>query len=334
MKPFNPFERGPLQDPITAITGGIGLVGSLVGGKMQSDAAGKAADYQAAAAEKAGKQVTDAAAAVNPVITGTAATGGADVIAAADRAGAGVTSAADRANAEISPYRVAGEQTIGSLQRDLADGGSLNRMPTAADIQIDPGYAFREQQAQLALARKAAATGTTLSGGSLVDLNREVQGSASQEFTAAYNRWRQSNQDRYDRLFGVSRAGQEAAGAAGQNLIGAARYAGDTEGRAQEFNASGNSRAAEVTGANTIGAADKSAEYLTQGANARAAGVVGKANAWSGAIQGGAGAVTSALNLHQILKNPQYGRFGGGGIPGVPLSLPGWQNMPGMPTDE
>ena len=69
------MQAGVLCDPVSAIVGGVGLVGNLVSGAMGAKAAKSAADIQAQAAAQAGQKVVDTTNAVNPNITASAATG-------------------------------------------------------------------------------------------------------------------------------------------------------------------------------------------------------------------------------------------------------------------
>ncbi len=56
-------------------------------------------------------------------------------------------------------------------------------------FQQDPGAAYRQQQAQKAIERSAAARGNTFAGGTLKALAGEISGMASQEYGAAADRY-------------------------------------------------------------------------------------------------------------------------------------------------
>ena len=122
---------------------------------------------------------------------------------------------ADRGYADGAPYRAAGAQALGQLQ---AENG---RMPTAADVMSDPGYAFGQQQGQQALDRKAAASGGFVSGASLKAASSYATDYATTGYGAAYQR----RQDRLNRLAALAGVGQTAtagsaqAGAASANAI-------------------------------------------------------------------------------------------------------------------
>lgn len=308
----------PAAIAIPAIVGAAGVGASLFGASKQASAAKDAAATQAAAAAAAGAKVESAVRDSNPqIINGAAnasdmalrAAGG--VLDSAKDAASGVNTAVTGANALLNPYSEAGSAASGTLQAGLAPGGDFNRNPTMADIQIDPGYAFREQQGEIAMGRSAAARGGAISGAALKDLNNYSQGNASQEYQNAFNRFQTSTQNRFSNLNTVAGRGQQAAGQQGTNLIGGAEYGGSiindatkTNLQANEYAGSQTYDAAKTTAANTIGGAAHAADYLTQGANAQAAGTVGSANAWNSGITGAANAATGAAGLYNLLKNP------------------------------
>lgn len=309
-----PVKDRRCYDPVSAA---IGIGGNVAGGFLQSRAANKAARLQAEAAQQAGQLVEDRVAAVNPQITAAAGAAGQGATTAADlaateaatrarEAAEGVNTATTTANELLNPYARSGGAAAGTLETGLAAGGEFNRTPTMADIQIDPGFAWRLQQGEQTLARRGAAQGGYFSGAALKDLANYSQGLASQEYGAAFKRHQDTLQSRYDRLFGVSEQGRVAAGTQGANLTSAARYGGDTNLQAAEYGGGLRTNAAQYSGTldftaardtarNSIGAAEAAGDYLTQGANARAAGTIGSANAWAGAIGGAANAAQYAL---------------------------------------
>ena len=334
MRLFDRFSAGVLMDPVSAAMGGVGLVTNLIGGAMKSSAANKAAAIQKQAADTAGQNIVNTTNEVNPTITaaadkasagvtGAAGTAGAGATTAAQAAGAGVTGAAGSANDLLQPYIGAGQQTAGQLQQALQTGGALNHTLDASNFQtMDPGYNFRLQQAQGAMANKAAAGGGALGGNAALALSNNASNYASSEFQNAFARDQAQQAGLYGRLQGVSSMGLGAANTAGANTIGAARYAGDTGINAAqyggnagmagaEFAGNAGMNAANTVGANTINATTQQGNYLTQGANATAAGKVGSANAWGDALSGIGGAAQSYGQMNMLkglLKNP-----GGGG---------------------
>ena len=309
---------------IPAVLGAVGVGGSIFSGITGSNAAKDAAAIQSAAATKAGQQVTDAAAAVNPQITTAAQQAGAGVTGAAGTAatnatnaagvaGAGVTGQSSAANDILDPYSQAGQAAADAEKASIGTGPG--GMPSASQIQMDPGFAARLSYGIRATDRGAAARGGVSSGSAAMALNDYAQTQASNEYQNAFNRFLQNRAS----LGSIAGQGIQAGTTQGQNLIGAARYAGDTGIQANEFGGQLNTGAAQYAGdrtygaatttaANTLGAAEKSADYLTQRANAQAAGKVGAANAVSGAVGSGIGALTSAGAIYSSLKNPiKYG---------------------------
>ena len=112
---------------------------------------------------------------------------------AGQQAGA-TTYAADLANqqynqtrADQAPYRAAGVNALGVLQRTAGNVPAAFRF-TNQDMYADPGYGFRFSEGQKALDRSAAARGGLISGGALKAATRFGQDMGSQEYQNAYNR--------------------------------------------------------------------------------------------------------------------------------------------------
>lgn len=161
-----------------AIGGGLGLAGAY----MSSQAAGNAADKQAAASEYAANLQKQEY---------------------------------DQQRADQQPWRDAGVQALSGLsnpdfQKDFSMG----------DFQQDPGYQFRMQQGQDAIQRSAAAAGGLQNGGTLRALTEYGQNFASNEYNNAYNRFNNDRTNRFNRLSSIAGLGQNAnaqMGQAGQN---------------------------------------------------------------------------------------------------------------------
>jgi len=145
------------------------------------------------------------------------------------------------------PYREAGETALNKL------------IPLATEytpfgmeqFQADPGYGFRMSEGMKALERSAAARGGLMSGGTGKALQRFGQEMGSQEYQNAFNRYQAERQARLNPLQSLAGVGQTAA----QNLAGQAGQFGSNM-------------------AETIGA----------GAQARASGYMGAANAITGGV--------------------------------------------------
>lgn len=116
---------------------------------------------------------------------------------------------------------------------------------------MDPGYQWRLQQGAQGVMNTAAAGSGALSGPALKALMEYNQGAASQEYGAAFNRFQTQQGNIFQRLTSMASMGQNAAAGVGNQAV----------------STGGN------IGANIVGAA-----------NAGAAGQIGAANAYGGAL--------------------------------------------------
>lgn len=165
------------------------------------------------------------------------------------------------------PFRLAGIRGQSQLMDVLGLSGntgvqgygSAAKDFSATDFQADPGYAFRLAEGQKALDRSAAARGGLISGSALKAATRYGQDMGSQEYTNAFNRYQVERAAKLAPLQSLAGQGQTTA-----NTIGS--YG---QSMTSDINASlGN------YGANASNA-------LMAGANARASGYMGGANALS-----------------------------------------------------
>ncbi len=123
--------------------------------------------------------------------------------------------------------------------------------PEMFQAGVDPGYQWRLQQGNQGVMNTAAAGSGSLSGPALRALMEANQGMASQEYGAAFNRFQTQQGNIFQRLTSMASLGQNAAAGVGNNAM----------------------TAGANIGANIVG-----------GANAAAAGQIGAANAWGGAL--------------------------------------------------
>lgn len=181
------------------------------------------------------------------LIGANSASNAADVQAgAADRAAALQKEQFDRQVELQTPWREAGQRALGKLE------AASDYTPFGMDqFQADPGYAFRLSEGQKALDRSAAARGGLISGSALKAATRFGQDMGSQEYTNAFNRYQAERQARLGPLQSLAGVGQTSA-----NMLGQAGQA-------------------YATGAG---------EALGAGAQARASGYMGAANAISGGV--------------------------------------------------
>lgn len=131
------------------------------------------------------------------------------------------------------PYTQFGQQSMNALARGMgltpgADSGYLMNQPTMAQLQMDPSYAFREQQGMQAVNRSAAAAGGLQSGSALKAAQRFGQDLASTEYGNAYNRFMQNRANQMALLQGGVSTGLGAAGGIGSAATGTGQNIGNT----------------------------------------------------------------------------------------------------------
>ena len=308
------------------------LVTSIIGGIQGRSAATHASQEQERAAIQAGQTVTDATKVANAQVaaagtdaaagvrtaTGNAAAGvraaGSDAAGAVEGATAagqaGVTAGATQANGYLSPYVDAGGRALTTLE-GLANG------PKFEFTEDDPSYRWRLEQGQEALERGAIARGGLQSGGTLKALTRYAQGAASQEYQAAFNRFQTERQNRASIASSVAGMGLTASGKSGDNLTraaevnaglgmtgattaggfrtSAAQNAGAFEVRGEEYAGNAGMWSAGKQSDNTVHGADFLAQTQLGVGDAKAAGHIGRANAWSGMLSGIGQAANTAI---------------------------------------
>jgi len=153
--------------------------------------------------------------------------------------------------------------------------------PTEDEVFEDPGVRFRMSEANKGLQRSAAARGTLFTGGTLKSLMGLNQQLAGQEYGNVYNRRRGEWGTAYDKAMGeyglgrdIFQANQDRPFNKLSSIAGLGQVAGSQLGAL-------GSQYAQLYGQTAMGGAGAQGDYWTQAANARAAGQVGKANAWN-----------------------------------------------------
>ena len=174
------------------------------------------------------------------------------------------------------------------------NGGPAFKAPTAADMQMDPGYEVRMAEGAKALQRGAAAKGTLLTGGTQKDLMSWAQGQGSQEYGAVYNRKLGENQQAYNRSLGEYQMGY---GNAANEYAQA--YNIWSANSANQFNRSQAIKGSGQAAANQLGQygsnyANNAGNIAMGIGNAQASGTVGAANAWSQSISNSANTAMGA----------------------------------------
>lgn len=152
--------------------------------------------------------------------------------------------------------------------------GALSHNFTMADYQADPGFQFRLDQGMKALERSGAARGMSLSGAQMRGVQDYAQGSASQEYGNAYNRFMNNRSQQFNQLASVAGLGQTANGQLGGMAM----------------------NTAGVMGNNMLGAG-----------NAQAANAIAQGNTWSNAINTG----LNTWQQYNMLNQMQNGGSGG-----------------------
>ncbi len=159
---------------------------SVIGGKMQSDAAGDAAQLQSDAANNSTalqKDMYDQTVARNaPFVNG----------------------GTQSFNALLSRLGLAGDPNAQGY-------GSMGQAPTQAQVMNEPGYQFGLDQGMNALNRYQNARGLNGSGAQLKQAARYGTDYATQKYGDAFNRYQQGNQQAYNQLAGVAGMGQQSA---------------------------------------------------------------------------------------------------------------------------
>jgi hypothetical protein len=203
-----------MPDPITAaVVGGT----TLVSGKMQADAAKKAAGTQAAAADRAMAQEREMY---------------------------------DISREDLAPYRETGYTALQDITKRMPLFTSQFGDEQMAQY-LDPSMEFRRRLGEQTTARMLNVGGGAISGNTLRGLEDYGQNLASTEYGNAFNRFQNERTNIYNTLANIAGMGQQAVNTgvtAGQN------FAGSQSG------------------------------LITGQAAAQAAGQVGAANAYSGAL--------------------------------------------------
>jgi hypothetical protein len=271
MKPNQANANPSLMDTLTGTPLGqattIGALGSLLQGYLGSNAANTAAQIQADATRNAINQIT------------------------------GVY---NQTSAQNAPYRGLGYQAANAISGLLpGQGQQFDAMgnpigtttgsgyltqqftPEAFAAGIDPGYAFRLQQGQMANQRAGNVGGGALSGNVLKGLQDYTQSTASQEYANAFDRFQKQRQNIYGNLANIAGIGQTSQGQ--QNQLA--------------------SNLAQSTAQMNVGSAA-----------AQAAGQIGQANAYGNAI----GSIGNAITLAGLLG--QKGNVAGTPTPSNPIN--------------
>jgi hypothetical protein len=165
-----------------------------------------------------------------------------------------------------------GQASLSQLGQLTAPGGQLMQPFGMEQFQQSPAYQFNLEQGMDAINKATRARRTNYAPATLQDIGKYSQGMASNEFLNAYNMYNQDQGSVYSRLMGMSQLGENAGAQTG---------------------AFGNQSAQAQGG------------YMTDAGAARAAGTMGQANAWAGALQQGGNAWLQS-NALRGAQQPNY----------------------------
>lgn len=185
---------------------------------------------------------------------------------------------------------------LGNGFNGVPGAGDLNQylpLPTGLTEANDPGYEARLKLGTDAIQNSAAAKGTLLSGKTLADLNDYAQTQASNEFSNAFERARETQGDVFGRNFSLASLGLQGAGGI-----------------------------AAATGTN----ASNQSSLVTNQANANAANTINQGNSTAQAISD---ATQSALGAYYKQKFGTPPPAAVGGARPTPM-LPPSQTYPGL----
>ena len=257
----------------------IGAGTSIVGGILGSNSAKKAAELQRQAADRSQQIVADATAGGQKGVGDSAVVASNFVNDSKDKANTVLNDVYQQQLGYLSPYQTAGTTALNSLS-------SMNpyTLPTAEEVEKTPGYQFTLAQGMKALQQAAAARGAVGSSGTLKSLGQFNTGLASTYYQNAVSNSLAAYGTNFNRLNSLANYGQNANAQAinagtnygnqtSANDMNAGLFQGNTTNRAAEFGANLGMEGAKARG-----------DFITQGSNAQAAGVMGSGNAWTGAL--------------------------------------------------
>ena len=312
---MNPFTAALIGGGASAVSGGLGYLGSQSAARSQQQAAQTSGIYGMIAQQQALQQARELAEKGAAAAGEYYGKGRSDVL---GQAGLGEAAGREFYGQGVGfqqPYMQAGAGATNQLAALYAPGGEYMRQPTFEELQMDPGYAFRFQQGQRALESGAAARGGLLSGATGKALARYGQEAGSQEYQNAYARFMANRAQAAQGLQNLAGTGagaaQVASGLAGQtgtNLM-ANRFttganlgtlAGNTGATISGAYTGAMPTIAGLAGANPMGAA---AENIGQ---ARASGYMGGASALGQAL-GGVGQNYLAYTMMDQMRQPYSG---------------------------
>lgn len=157
----------------------------------------------------------------------------------------------DKINAQNEPYRASGERGA-NLYNELADSGYLTAQPSMNDLtRLMPNYKFGLDQGMGQFNSQLNAAGGLISGNAIQGAQQFAQGYAGNSLTDAFNQYQANRTNVVSNVNALTNVGQQA-------------------------------NATTATAAS--GATANASNMLSSIGNAQAAGTMGAANAWGGAL--------------------------------------------------
>jgi hypothetical protein len=156
-------------------------------------------------------------------------------------------------NAQQAPWRQAGETALKQLTAGTAEGGQFAHQFGASDLNsmLSPNYQFQLEQGLGQTKNAINATGGMVSGNEMQGINQFAQNYAGNAYQNAFNNYQTQQSNIFNRLSNIAGLGQQS-----------------------------NQTTAGLAGAISPGIANT----MTAAGNAQAAGIMGGANAISGAV--------------------------------------------------
>jgi hypothetical protein len=222
--------------------------------------------------------------------------------------------------------REVGQNALRQLSSDVTGGGFQYNPNAFKNMEMDPGWQFRQQTGESALRRQLNAGNGVYSGAAAKALLGYNSNLASQEYGAAYGRAADAEARRKDQyqlrtnqlatLAGIGQTANNSSQVAGQAFSGAGQNATAQMGQAGAMNASNAINAlggmAQGVGSNIIGAANAQAGNSMYQGNTWANAVNQGASAW-GRNSGGGGGTDYGNLLHGWAGTGGAGSSGGYG---------------------
>jgi hypothetical protein len=288
------------------VMAGIGALtsigGSVAGAVTQSNAASSAAQIQDQAAQSVIQQEGQAATAAEGAVNTATGTGNQTIGTGLTSGNQVISSALANQQAALSPYLAAGTTGLSNVQNELqgltAPSAQFNFNPTTS-----PQLQFEQQQANEALARQGAASGTVLGGGTVRASDIMNTGLASTYLNQAFNQslaqYNTNRQNTLTQLQGntnLAGLGYNATGALNQDIGTAGLTQNSNIQNASAKQAANTIAAGQYTGQTGLTAAQIEEGATLGAANANSANSLAQGNVWGGLINNLTGVASNQLS--------------------------------------